>query len=91
LPFIVINKKDRSEVIIGFEIFPGEASACGKLLRVIRYDEELMDEPSISPQRVTQLLADWSYGENAALSELTPLVFGEPGSSCAVSEFMIWF
>jgi RNA polymerase sigma factor (TIGR02999 family) len=33
--------------------------------------------PSVSPQRVTQLLADWSHGEEAALSELTPLVYEE--------------
>ena len=36
-----------------------------------------MDEPSISPHRVTQLLVDWSHGENAALAELTPLVYEE--------------
>src|SRR5215813_5566992 len=32
---------------------------------------------SASPQRVTQLLADWSHGEDAALRELTPLVYEE--------------
>ena len=36
-----------------------------------------MDEPSISPHRVTQLLEQWSHGENAALAELTPLVYEE--------------
>jgi RNA polymerase sigma factor (TIGR02999 family) len=36
-----------------------------------------MDQPSISPQRVTQLLAQWSHGDNAALAELTPLVYDE--------------
>src|SRR6201987_2406050 len=36
-----------------------------------------MDEPSVSPHRVTQLLADWSHGDNAALTELTPLVYEE--------------
>ena len=36
-----------------------------------------MDEPSVSPQRVTQLLADWSHGDDAALAELTPLVYQE--------------
>src|SRR5205809_6814364 len=30
--------------------------------------------PSVSPQHVTQLLADWSHGDDAALAELTPLV-----------------
>jgi RNA polymerase sigma factor (TIGR02999 family) len=36
-----------------------------------------MDEPSVSPHRVTQLLAQWSHGDNAALAELTPLVYDE--------------
>lgn len=36
-----------------------------------------MDTPSVSPQRVTQLLAHWSHGDDAALAELTPLVYGE--------------
>ena len=33
--------------------------------------------PSVSPQRVTQLLADWGHGDDAALAELTPLVYEE--------------
>jgi RNA polymerase sigma-70 factor (ECF subfamily) len=36
-----------------------------------------MDEPSVSPHRVTQLLAEWSHGDDAALTELTPLVYEE--------------
>jgi RNA polymerase sigma factor (TIGR02999 family) len=32
---------------------------------------------SVSPQHVTQLLADWSHGDDAALAELTPLVYEE--------------
>src|SRR6266705_4312527 len=36
-----------------------------------------MDTPSISPQRVTELLAHWSHGDDAALAELTPLVYEE--------------
>jgi RNA polymerase sigma-70 factor (ECF subfamily) len=36
-----------------------------------------MDEPSLSPHRVTQLLVDWSHGDNSALTELTPLVYEE--------------
>src|SRR5438132_13353697 len=36
-----------------------------------------MDEPSVSPHRVTQLLEQWSHGDNAALAELTPLVYEE--------------
>jgi len=36
-----------------------------------------MDTPSVSPHRVTELLAEWSDGDNAALVELTPLVYEE--------------
>src|SRR6266542_1584535 len=36
-----------------------------------------MDTPSVPPERVTQLLADWSHGNDAALAELTPLVYEE--------------
>jgi RNA polymerase sigma factor (TIGR02999 family) len=36
-----------------------------------------MDEPLVSPHRVTQLLQQWSRGDNAALAELTPLVYEE--------------
>jgi RNA polymerase sigma factor (TIGR02999 family) len=35
------------------------------------------DTPSISQQRVTELLEQWSQGEDAALAELTPLVYEE--------------
>src|SRR5881398_3853001 len=44
---------------------------------MIGYQEELMDEPSVSPHRVTQLLEQWSHGDGAALAELTPLVYEE--------------
>jgi RNA polymerase sigma factor (TIGR02999 family) len=36
-----------------------------------------MDEPSVSPHRVTKLLMDWSHGDDSALAELTPLVYEE--------------
>jgi RNA polymerase sigma factor (TIGR02999 family) len=36
-----------------------------------------MDEPSVSPHRVTQLLQEWSQGDDSALAELTPLVYEE--------------
>src|SRR5437867_6637069 len=36
-----------------------------------------MPTPSVSPHEVTQLLAEWSHGDNAALAELTPLVYEE--------------
>ena len=36
-----------------------------------------MDSFSAPQQRVTQLLAQWSNGDNAALAELTPLIYEE--------------
>src|SRR6266496_550936 len=36
-----------------------------------------MDTPSVSQQRVTQLLQQWSHGDDSALAELTPLVYEE--------------
>src|SRR4029453_16993079 len=42
-----------------------------------RLPRGFMDQPPVSPQRVTQLLADWSHGDDAALAELTPLVYEE--------------
>jgi RNA polymerase sigma-70 factor, ECF subfamily len=36
-----------------------------------------MDTSSVSQQRVTDLLARWSLGDDAALAELTPLVYEE--------------
>jgi RNA polymerase sigma-70 factor, ECF subfamily len=36
-----------------------------------------MDEPTVSPHRVTQLLEHWSHGDDAVLAELSPLVYEE--------------
>ena len=36
-----------------------------------------MDAPSVSQQRVTELLTPWNHGDGAALAELTPLVYEE--------------
>jgi len=36
-----------------------------------------MDAPSVSQQRVTDLLVRWNQGDDAALAELTPLVYEE--------------
>jgi RNA polymerase sigma-70 factor, ECF subfamily len=36
-----------------------------------------MNAPSVSQQRVTDLLTRWSDGDDAALAELTPLVYEE--------------
>src|SRR5690348_9247159 len=33
--------------------------------------------PSVSQQRVTELLTQWSQGDDAALADLTPLVYEE--------------
>jgi len=40
-------------------------------------ETRVTDTPSISPQRVTELLEQWSHGDDAALAELTPLVYQE--------------
>jgi RNA polymerase sigma factor (TIGR02999 family) len=44
---------------------------------VIGCAEQFMNVPPPSPQEVTQLLADWSQGDDAALTKLTPLVYEE--------------
>jgi RNA polymerase sigma factor (TIGR02999 family) len=36
-----------------------------------------MNAASVAQQRVTELLTRWSQGDDAALAELTPLVYGE--------------
>src|SRR5262245_796888 len=36
-----------------------------------------MEMPSVSQQRVTELLVQWSHGDDAALAELTQLVYDE--------------
>src|SRR5256885_17241871 len=36
-----------------------------------------MDTPSVSQQRVTDLLERWGHGDDSALAELTPLVYEE--------------
>ena len=37
----------------------------------------LLEMPPASPRNVTQLLTDWSHGDDAALRKLTPLVYEE--------------
>ena len=37
----------------------------------------VMDTPSASQQKVTELLTRWSQGDDAVLAELTPLVYEE--------------
>ena len=36
-----------------------------------------MDTPSVSKQRVTDLLEQWSLGDDSALAKLTPLIYEE--------------
>jgi RNA polymerase sigma-70 factor (ECF subfamily) len=63
-------------VIIRIEFFsetlPRAESLCGD--RVLK---RVMETASVSQQRVTELLAHWSDGDNAALAQLTPLVYEE--------------
>jgi RNA polymerase sigma factor (TIGR02999 family) len=42
-----------------------------------KYKKGLMDTSSASARRVTQLLEHWSHGDDAALRELTPLIYEE--------------
>jgi len=45
---------------------------------VVGYEKDVfMDAASVPQQRVTHLLTRWSQGDDAALAELTPLVYGE--------------
>ena len=44
---------------------------------MVVYLEQVMDAASVSQQRVTDLLVQWSQGDDAALAELTPLVYDE--------------
>jgi RNA polymerase sigma-70 factor, ECF subfamily len=46
-------------------------------LGLVVCEEPAMDTPSVSQQRVTDLLTRWSNGDDAALAELTPLVYEE--------------
>ena len=48
-----------------------------KLFGVIGYEKGVMDMLSACQQRVTDLLTRWSHGDDAALAELTPLVYKE--------------
>jgi RNA polymerase sigma-70 factor (ECF subfamily) len=58
-------------------IFLGDDRACRNSFGVVGCEKELMDAPSVPQQRVTELLVRWSQGDDAALAELTPLVYEE--------------
>src|SRR6478735_10683484 len=51
--------------------------ACRNCLGLVACEEQIMDSPSDSQERVTNLLTRWSEGDDAALAELTPLVYEE--------------
>src|SRR5437773_11461984 len=59
------------------KFFPETLSACRDCLGLVAYEEPVMDTPSVSQQRVTDLLTRWSEGDDVALSELTPLIYEE--------------
>jgi RNA polymerase sigma-70 factor, ECF subfamily len=58
-------------------VFLATLSACRNCLGLVVWEEHAMDMPSVSQQRVTDLLERWSDGDDAALAELTPLVYEE--------------
>ena len=60
-----------------FVSFFGDAFGVQELLSLVAYEEPVMDTPSVSQQRVTDLLTRWSEGDDAVLAELTPLVYEE--------------
>ena len=44
---------------------------------LVAYEWQVIDTASVSPPRVTQLLQQWSHGDDSALADLTPLVYEE--------------
>jgi RNA polymerase sigma factor (TIGR02999 family) len=70
------NAKERLKCSSELKIFSPRLSACRSLSALI-HCENLMDVPSVSQQRVTDLLTRWSQGDDVALAELTPLVYDE--------------
>jgi RNA polymerase sigma factor (TIGR02999 family) len=76
LPFIAINEKDRSKCSFNLS-FSGDDFGVQRFFWGGRLQKGVMDEPSVSQQEVTELLARWSQGDDAALAELTPLVYEE--------------
>src|SRR4029453_8755087 len=70
-------RKKAIKVIIRIEFFSETLSACRNCLRLVAYEEQVMETGSVSQQRVTNLLTRWSEGDDAALAELTPLVYEE--------------
>jgi hypothetical protein len=65
-----LDKQERpAKTIIGLlKIFRGKPSRVESFLKVIGYEGEPYGYASASPRRVTQLLADWSDGDDATLA-----------------------
>jgi RNA polymerase sigma-70 factor (ECF subfamily) len=74
--FVKLHAVTAQQFQIFFEFFL-LLSACRNCLGLVAYEERVMDTPSVSQQRVTELLTRWSDGDDAALAELTPLVYEE--------------
>jgi RNA polymerase sigma-70 factor, ECF subfamily len=74
---IAIRRETAIKVIICIEFFLETLSACRNCLGLVVCEEQVMNAPSVSQQRVTDLLTRWSDGDDAALAELTPLVYEE--------------
>jgi RNA polymerase sigma factor (TIGR02999 family) len=70
------KKGDQSDHL-NWDFFSKTLSACSNCLALVAYEEQVMDTPPISQQEVTDLLERWSHGDDAALAELTPLVYEE--------------
>ena len=73
LPSITRERKRAIKVLIA-----GRSLRAERRLRLRKLRHQLSWTcQSLSQQRVTQLLAQWSHGDDAALAELTPLVYEE--------------
>ena len=70
------EKREKSrKVIVRFRRFFGKTRLATGSSKVIAWSVSVM--AAASPQHVTQLLADWNRGDEAALGELAPLVYEE--------------
>jgi RNA polymerase sigma-70 factor, ECF subfamily len=72
------HKRKRSiEVLIWIEICPETLPHADVFCACYGVKEKSMEGPSVSQQRVTELLADWGRGDDAAFAKLTPLIYEE--------------
>ena len=54
---------------------PGRIAWTGPVRQLVLYSPVI--QVSSSPDEVTQLLRRWSHGDQGALNELMPLIYGE--------------